>query len=186
MHEHQQKELLAAVRAYLEHKLRGVDHPALSNNPFYDKELGLFVTLHLHGDLRGCIGYIQGFKSLRSALFEMAEAAAFQDTRFMPLVESELDDIEIEISILSELSKVENYHDIVIGVDGVLLKQGRNQAVFLPQVAPEQGWDLETTLKHLCRKAGLLPNAYKDPKTIFEVFQADVFSEEETSHEDAK
>ena len=140
----------------------------------------------MDGDLRGCIGYIQGFKPLKHALFEMAEAAAFQDHRFSPLLESELDDIEIEISILSELSEVENYHNILIGVDGVLLKQGRNQAVFLPQVAPEQGWDLETTLKHLCRKAGLSSNAYKDRKTSFEVFQADVFSEEETSHEDAK
>ncbi|MEA3392258.1 MAG: AmmeMemoRadiSam system protein A [Candidatus Marinimicrobia bacterium] len=178
MKEHQQKELLSAVRVYLEHKLLGTEHPILSDDPFYDKESGLFVTLHMHGDLRGCIGYIQGFKSLSQSLFEMADAAAFHDYRFMPLIESELDEIEIEISILSELTEVADYHDIVIGVDGVLLKQGRNQAVFLPQVAPEQGWDLDTTLKHLSRKAGLLPNAYKDPKTSFEVFQADVFSEE--------
>ena len=183
MHEHQQKELLSAVRAYLAHKLRDEEHPELSNDSFYEKELGLFVTFHMHGDLRGCIGYIQGFKPLKNALFEMADAAAFHDHRFLPLVEFELDDIEIEISILSE---VENYHDIVIGVDGVLLKQGRNQAVFLPQVAPEQGWNLDTTLKHLSRKAGLLPNAYKDPKTSFEVFQADVFSEEKTSHKATK
>ena len=108
----------------------------------------------------------------------MAEAAAFQDHRFMPLMESELDDIEIEISILSELIEVSDYHDIVIGIDGILLKQGRMQSVFLPQVAPEQGWDLDTTLKHLSRKAGLMPNAYKDTKTTFEVFQADVFSED--------
>jgi AmmeMemoRadiSam system protein A len=177
MKDQQQKELLSAVRAYLEHKLRGKDHPKLPADPFYEKEMGLFVTLHMHGDLRGCIGYIQGFKSLKSSLFEMADAAAFQDHRFMPLIESELDNIEIEISILSELSEVSDYHDIVIGIDGVLLKQGRNQAVFLPQVAPEQGWDLDTTLRHLCRKAGLSPNAYKDRKTSFEVFQADVFSE---------
>ena len=176
----QQKDLLSVVRAYLKHKLLGTDYPKLPDDPFYEKELGLFVTLHMHGDLRGCIGYIQGFKPLKNALFEMADAAAFQDHRFMPLIESELDDVEIEISILSELSEVKNYHDVVIGVDGVLLKQGRNQAVFLPQVAPEQGWDLETTLKHLCRKAGLSPNAYKDSKTSFEVFQADVFSEEES------
>lgn len=177
MQDHLQRELLSAVRGHLEHRLRGSDHPQLSNDPFYEKELGLFVTLHIHGNLRGCIGYIQGFKPLKNALFEMAEAAAFQDHRFMPLSASELDEIEIEISILSELSEVADYHDIVIGIDGVLLKHGRNQAVFLPQVAPEQGWDLDTTLRHLSRKAGLTPNAYKDPKTTFEVFQADVFSE---------
>jgi AmmeMemoRadiSam system protein A len=178
MYKRQEKELLNAVRSYLEHKLRGIDHPKLPSDPYYDKELGLFVTLHLHGDLRGCIGYIQGFKPLKSALFEMAEAAAFHDHRFLPLIESELDDIEIEISILSELVEISDYHDIIIGVDGVLLKHGHKQAVFLPQVAPEQGWDLDTTLKHLCRKAGLPPHAYKDAKTRFEVFQADVFSEE--------
>ena len=174
----QQKELLQGVRGYLEFKLRGQKHPELSNDPFYEKELGLFVTLHMHGALRGCIGYIQGFKPLKNALFEMADAAAFQDPRFLPLIESELDDIDIEISILSELTEIADFHDIVIGVDGILLKHGYKQAVFLPQVAPEQGWDLDTTLKHLSRKAGLLPNAYKDPKTTFEVFQADDFSEE--------
>jgi len=173
----QQKELLDAVRSYLEHKLLGTEHPQLSNDPYYDKELGLFVTLHIDGMLRGCIGYIQGFKSLRNALFEMADAAAFQDTRFMPLREDELDQIEIEISILTELTEIADYHDITIGIDGIFLKHGMRQAVFLPQVAPEQGWDLETTLQHLSRKAGLPPNAYKDPKTKFEVFQADVFSE---------
>ena len=174
---HQQKELLNAVRSYLEHKLLGTDHPQLSDDPYYDKELGLFVTLHIDGMLRGCIGYIQGFKPLRNALFDMAEAAAFQDHRFMPLREDELDLIEIEISILTELTEVDDYHNIVIGTDGIFLKHGIRQAVFLPQVAPEQGWDLDTTLQHLSRKAGLPPNSYKDPKTKFEVFQADVFSE---------
>jgi len=178
MKNNQQQELLSAVRSYLENRLRGEEHPELSQDPFYEKELGLFVTLHIHGDLRGCIGYIQGFKPLKSAVFEMAEAAAFHDTRFMPLVESELDEVEIEISILTELVEIPDYHDIVIGVDGILLKHARKQAVFLPQVAPEQGWDLDTTLNHLSRKAGLLPNAYKDPNTTFEVFQADVFSDE--------
>ena len=83
MHKDQQKELLDAVRSYLEHKLLGTDHPKLSSDPYYNKELGLFVTLHIDGMLRGCIGYIQGFKPLRSALFDMAEAAAFQDHRFI-------------------------------------------------------------------------------------------------------
>ena len=177
MHRNQQKELLDAVRSYLEHKLLGSDHPVFSDDPYYDKELGLFVTLHIDGMLRGCIGFIQGFKPLRSSLFEMAEAAAFHDHRFMPLTEDELDLVEIEISILTELTEVNDYHDIIIGTDGILLKQGMRQAVFLPQVAPEQGWDLDTTLRHLSRKAGLPPSAYKDPATTFEVFQADVFSE---------
>ena len=177
MHESLQKELLQTVRSYLEHKLLGKDVPQLSKDPFYEKEFGLFVSLHLDGMLRGCIGYIQGFKPLKYALFEMADAAAFHDRRFMPLQKDELDAIQIEISILSELTKINDYHDIILGVDGILLKQGRNQAVFLPQVAPEQDWDLDTCLRHLSRKAGLKYDAYKDTRTKFEVFTADVFSE---------
>jgi AmmeMemoRadiSam system protein A len=177
MHESLQKELLRAVRSYLEHKLLGMDKPKLSKDPFYEKEMGLFVSLHLNGMLRGCIGYIEGYKPLKYAIFEMAEAAAFHDQRFIPLQKEELDAIQIEISILSELAEINDYHDIILGVDGILLKQGRNQAVFLPQVAPEQGWDLDTCLRHLSRKAGLMYNAYKDTRTKFEVFTADVFSE---------
>ncbi len=175
----QKKELLAFVRQYYEHKLLKQEKPVLEPDPGYDKDLGLFVTLHYQRELRGCIGYIQAYKPMRSALEEMAHAAAFEDNRFSPLDEAELEHIKIEISILSELMKLDKWQDIMIGTDGILLKQGTNQAVFLPQVAVEQNWDLETTLKHLCRKAGLRPNAYTDPQTSFEVFTAEVFSENE-------
>lgn len=177
MHQNLQKELLQAVRSYLEYKLLGTEQAQLSKDPFYEKELGLFVSLHVDGMLRGCIGYIEGFKPLKHAIFEMAEAAAFHDQRFMPLQKDELDAIQIEISILSELTEISDYHEIILGVDGILLKQGRNQAVFLPQVAPEQGWDLDTCLRHLSRKAGLSNDAYKNARTKFEIFTADVFSE---------
>lgn len=179
MTKNQKNELLTYVREYYEHKLLGQEKPSLSPDPFYDKELGLFVTLHRQGELRGCIGYILGFKAIKDALEEMADAAAFRDHRFLPLDVSELELIDIEISILSELTAVQDYHDILIGVDGIVLKNGSRSAVFLPQVANEQGWDLETTLKYLCRKAGLPSKAYKDPSTSFQVFTAEVFSESE-------
>ncbi|MFA6617825.1 MAG: AmmeMemoRadiSam system protein A [Candidatus Neomarinimicrobiota bacterium] len=175
----QKIELLTYVRQYYEHTLLGQAMPSLPPDPFYEKESGLFVTLHRQGELRGCIGYIVGYKSLKNALRDMAHAAAFDDHRFLPLEASELELIDIEISILSELADVHDYHDILIGVDGILLKNASKSAVFLPQVASEQGWDLKTTLKHLCLKAGLSVKAYKDPSTSFQVFTAEVFSEKE-------
>lgn len=177
MRNNQKKELLHAVRAYLEHKLRGKKHPELSKDTLYEKELGLFITLHKEGNLRGCIGYIEGIKPLSEALFDMAGSAAFHDPRFPALKADELEDIEIEISILSPLEEMPSYRDIIIGKHGIIIKNGPRQAVFLPQVASEQGWDLKTTLQHLCLKADLPVNAYLESDTDFYVFSAEVFSE---------
>lgn len=171
------KEMLAAVRQYLEYRLKGGKKPELSSEDFYREKRGLFVTLHKNGALRGCIGYIEGFKPLSDALFEMAESAAFRDPRFSPLTAGELPDVDIEISVLSPLKKIAGYRDIRIGRHGIVLKMGLHQAVFLPQVAPEQNWDLPTTLQHLCLKAGLPADAYKRNECEFYVFTADIFSE---------
>ncbi len=101
------KELLSAVRNHLSYKLGLSDiKPALSQNPLYDQKTGLFVTLHKGSSLRGCIGHITGYLPMKEALFEMAEAAAFSDPRFTPLKQDELNDVTIEISILSELVPV--------------------------------------------------------------------------------
>lgn len=172
-------ELLTFVRKYYEYKLLRQEKPSLAPDPMFNKEVGLFVTLHYKGTLRGCIGYIVGYKPLKNALEEMAHAAAFEDHRFLPLDESELEFIDIEISILSDLCEIHDYKNILIGIDGILLKNGSNSAVFLPQVATEQGWDLETTLEHLCKKAGLKSRAYQNPSTSLQVFTAEVFSESE-------
>jgi uncharacterized protein (TIGR00296 family) len=91
---------------------------------------------------------------------------------------TELSSIEIEISALTVPEPVSSYRDIVLGKHGIILKQGSRQAVFLPQVAPEQGWDLAETLRHLSLKAGLSGDAWKDPGTEFLFFTAEVFKEE--------
>lgn len=170
-------EMLAAVRAHLRHRLLKKKAPILSGDPAYNARPGLFVTLHKRGELRGCIGYIEGIRPLSKALFEMADAAAFRDPRFPALRAEELDEIDIEISLLSPLQKVDSYRDIEIGKHGIILKKGMYQAVFLPQVATEQGWDLKTTLQHLCLKAGLSVDAFLKPDCRFFVFTAEVFSE---------
>jgi AmmeMemoRadiSam system protein A len=142
-----------------------------------NEKRGVFVTLHkAHHELRGCIGYILPMLPLWQAVVENARNAAFRDPRFSPLKKTELDDIEIEISVLSVPQEIKDISEFKVGVDGIILKKGFHQAVFLPQVAPEQGWDAETTLQYLSMKAGLSPDAWHDGAT-FETFQADVFSE---------
>jgi len=138
---------------------------------------GAFVTLQKHGELRGCIGHIIGRLPLAECVVENAINSAVNDYRFSPVKPDELKDIDIEISVLTPLRKVPSYKDIIIGRHGVLLTKGGAQAVFLPQVAPEQGWGLEETLDHLARKAGLPMQAWKDPSAEFLVFEALVFSE---------
>ena len=96
--------------------------------------------------------------------------------RFLENHKNELDNIEIEISALSVPEKIKDVSEFSVGIDGIILKKGFHQAVFLPQVAPEQGWDAETTLKYLSMKAGLSPDAWHEGAT-FETFQAEVFSE---------
>ncbi|MCX5637258.1 MAG: AmmeMemoRadiSam system protein A, partial [Planctomycetota bacterium] len=103
--------------------------------------------------------------------------SAFHDSRFSPLTEAELNDVVIDITILEPPVDVSGWKDIVVGKHGVILKQGFASAVFLPQVAPEQGWDRETMLSHLARKAGLPADAWKEGAS-FLVFQAVVFGEE--------
>ncbi len=141
------------------------------------EERGVFVTLHkAHHELRGCIGYILPMLPLWQAVMENARNAAFRDPRFSPLKRMELDSIEIEISALTVPAEIKDISEFRIGIDGIILKKGFHQAVFLPQVAPEQGWDAETTLNYLSMKAGLSPDAWREGAS-FETFQAEVFSE---------
>ncbi|HAK47079.1 MAG TPA: AMMECR1 domain-containing protein [Spirochaeta sp.] len=136
-----------------------------------------FVTLHNSRMLRGCIGNIIGRKPLIKTVLNMAHAAAFDDPRFPALSADEFDRIDIEISVLSPLRKITDINKIEIGKHGILMTQGYNSGVLLPQVATEQGWDLNTFVEHTCMKAGLRPDAWKDPSTEIEIFSAVIFSE---------
>ncbi len=137
---------------------------------------GAFVTLEEQGELRGCIGDIFGERPLYEAVIGNAINAAFRDYRFPTLEASELPRIEIEISALTPLRSVASFNEIEVGKHGVLLTKGSSRAVFLPQVAPEQGWDRDTMLNHLAQKAGLPQDAWRDGAK-FEVFEAIVFGE---------
>lgn len=137
---------------------------------------GAFVTLNKDGDLRGCIGLIISDRPVGEVVREMAVAAALEDPRFPPVRAAELPSIEIEISVLTEPEPISGPEDIVIGRDGVILTKRGRRAVFLPQVAPEQGWDVPTMLTHLALKAGLRPHDWQEGAT-FETFRAQIFHE---------
>ncbi len=145
---------------------------------------GVFVTLHRRESdggvpvLRGCIGNIIGLFPLYQSVRRLAVESAAADPRFRPVRDmEELEALEIEISVLSIPAEIESYQDIRFGRDGVILRYRGRSALFLPQVAVEQGWGPEETLSHLAMKAGLNPEAWKDPECSFETFQAEVFSE---------
>ena len=138
---------------------------------------GVFVTLHKNNNLRGCIGYILPYKPLYISVIENAYNSAFEDPRFSVLSKKEFEEIDIEISVLTVPKKINSYEDIVIGKHGIFLKNGGFRSVFLPQVAPENNWDLETTLINLSMKASGDPDLWKNINTKFEVFEAEIFSE---------
>ena len=141
-------------------------------------KMGAFVTLNdkTTGALRGCIGEILPMRPLVEAVAERAVDSALHDHRFMPVTEKELGNLRVEVSALTPPKPVGSWRDIVIGRDGMTLQKGGTFAVFLPQVAPEQGWDLPTTLSYLSQKAGLPADAWREGAK-FETFQAEVFHE---------
>ncbi len=145
------------------------------------REEGAFVTIHKQGRLRGCIGNILGRGPLYQTVRDMAIASATKDQRFDPVQVEELQDLDVEVSVLSKPRVIQNVAEIVLGKHGVIVSQGpRHQGVFLPQVATEAGWSKEEFLNQLSsQKAGLAADAWKDSKTKIEIFTAQVFGEKD-------
>lgn len=155
----------------------GIDADALPLELWEKRAVFVTLTLRSSGALRGCIGEIEPVRPLWQAVMRRAVDAAFGDPRFPPLAPEEFSNIRFEISVLTPMRRVSSWRDIVIGRHGMLLEKAGRSAVFLPQVAPEQGWTLEETLTHLSMKAGLAPDEWRDG-AVFSVFEAVVFSEE--------
>jgi AmmeMemoRadiSam system protein A len=105
----------------------------------------------------------------------MAQAAAFEDPRFSPVREEEVDQLEIEISVMTPLKRIRDLNLIEVGKHGLVIKFGYNSGLLLPQVATEYGWDRDTFLQQTCLKAGLPPKSYQDPETEIYTFSAEVF-----------
>jgi len=136
---------------------------------------GAFVTLYRKGELRGCIGQIVPRMPLGEAVAAMAQEAAFRDPRFTPVRPEELDDLKIEISVLTPLQKIDSTDEIEVGKHGIVIVRDRSMGLLLPQVATEYNWDRNEFLEHCCLKAGLPRNTWKDKETEIYIFSADVF-----------
>ncbi len=144
------------------------------------KHYGVFVTLTLEGKLRGCIGLVEGVKPLFEGVVEMALAAAFEDPRFPPLQPEELEQVDIEISVLSPLQKISGPEEIVVGQHGILIQSHGHRGLLLPQVAVEYGWDAEVFLSQTCVKAGMPGDCWQHADTEIYVFSAEIFDEKNT------
>ncbi len=144
---------------------------------------GVFVTLRKLGKLRGCVGYARSGKPLYDSLISAAKSAAFQDTRFMPLSKSEFEKIELEISLLTEPTKIEDesptkiLSSIKVGKDGILIKSSAFSGIFLPNHTSEPSWSSEDFLKYACSKFGLREMAWQDPDSRLYKFRAQVFTD---------
>ena len=174
--EQDKKTLHHIARTVIENKARGKSLLEFKvESPILKESRGAFVTINKKGELRGCIGYIEGRGPLHQTITEMAEAAAFHDPRFSPVKEKELPELEIEISVLTPLKKVTDVNEIQVGKHGVYIKRGWLSGLLLPQVATEYGWDRQTFLEHTCLKAGLPSNAWKEKEIEIYIFSADIF-----------
>jgi len=179
LNDQQRKKLLKIARDSIQTYLKtGRKLEVNENDPELIQEMGGFVTLNKDGQLRGCIGSLTATEPLYLTVRDMAVEAAVDDPRFSPLKPEELNGVEIEISALSPLQKVDSADKIEMGKHGVVVRKGYHSGVFLPQVASETGWSKEEFLSNLCaHKAGLDPLAWKDKETELYIFGAEVFSE---------
>ncbi len=186
MESHLQNQLLALARAVLENELLDSNHNVENYRyPVFNGRCGLFVTLMLDGNLRGCIGRTEPMDSIYKNVIGLAKSAAFDDLRFSPLTAKELKKIIIEISLLTVPEKIEGIdnHDkmdqIRPGIDGVILKAGHQESTFLPQVWKSIS-TTESFVSELCRKAGLSRDYWKDNEVELSVYQVEHFQETES------
>lgn len=173
------KQLLQIARDSLVSYIRdGKKINGASGNEDLKIKRGMFVTLEIGGRLRGCMGHFENDVPIDELAASQILMSATHDPRFPAVTTAELDNIDIEISVLSVPEPVDSYEDIEVGKHGVILEKNRRGATFLPQVAPEQGWDRATMLTQLSLKAGLSPDAWREGAS-FKVYTAEVFGEKE-------
>ena len=173
----ERQSLLHIARKTLESYLSDKSVPEFEVTDNLKKFGAAFVTLDKGGRLRGCIGHTTAVEPLYKTVSDCAIQAAVADPRFPSVSRTELDQLHIEISVLSPMQKVKTLDEIEVGRDGLMIFLGQNRGLLLPQVAAEYGWDRTTFLEQTCQKAGLAVNAYKSPEAVIFKFQADVFGE---------
>lgn len=173
----ERKELLKIARDTIVSHVSAVPVTEVEpSSPALAAENGCFVTIKQNGQLRGCIGNFVSDKPLCRLVQEMAVSAATRDPRFYPMKAPDLQNFDLEISVLSPLRRIDSVEEIQVGIHGIYIIKNSYRGVLLPQVATEYGWDRESFLKHTCLKAGLPEDAWQKGCDIY-IFSAQVFSE---------
>ena len=171
------RELLRIARSTIDRALRGEPAPVLLERPHPDDpDRGVFVTLKLGGELRGCIGTLTAEEGVPKTISKFAIQAAFHDPRFPPLTADEWPSVSLEISVLSPPRRI-SPEEVEPGRHGIILEQGARRGLLLPQVATEWNLSREQFLGAVSQKAGLPDNAWKLPGAKLYGFEAEVFSE---------
>jgi AmmeMemoRadiSam system protein A len=160
-----------SISSALEHREMPLDPPT----PHLAEPRGAFTSLHLRGQLRGCVGYVLPTYPVYRAVAETARAAAFDDNRFSPVTKEEAAHLEIELSILSPAQPI-SAEAVEVGRHGLVISWHGRRGLLLPQVPVERGWDRTTFLEQTCRKAGLPGDAWQEGAVI-EAFTAEVFGD---------
>ena len=174
----ERREVLRQIRSVIVTHLAGRTPAPLPGAGALGRLAGAFVTLHVDGELRGCIGHPEADQPLATVLSRCAIAASSQDPRFPPLTVREIARAQVEVSLLGPIEAVDDVEEIDVGRHGLIVEQHGWQGLLLPQVATEHGWDRRTFLAQTCVKAGLRPDAWRTGAKVFK-FEAEVFGETE-------
>ncbi len=174
--ESERREILQSARQAIIDALSGHAPAPPDARGVFSRVAGAFVSLHNHGELRGCIGHPEADQPLSDVIGRCAIAAAREDPRFQSVSLAELDELDIEVSVLGGIEPVSTADDIEIGRHGLIAEQGWRRGLLLPQVATAQRWNRETFIRQTCLKAGLQPDAWKHGARLFR-FEAEVFGE---------
>lgn len=176
LNEQQRQTLLDLAYESIVQYLSTRQTPAVAfTDPALLQPCGAFVTLHRHGNLRGCIGHIIADQPLYQVVQQMAVSAAVYDPRFNSMSLSETENLDVEISALSPMQTITNPEELIVGTHGILISKVGHRGLLLPQVATEQHWDRYTLLEAVCQKAGLPSGGWKHGAHL-QVFSAIIFS----------
>jgi len=172
----EERHLLRIAREALEARVRRTAVPDIDERVVSPSRWGAFVTIACHGELRGCLGRVTSAVPLPVLVHHLAQAVADSDPRFDAVRPDELEDISVEVSVLSPEREITSVAEIQVGRHGLIVEQGSRRGLLLPQVPAEHGWDRDAFVTHACLKAGLAGDAWRRGVRMF-VFEAHVFAE---------
>jgi AmmeMemoRadiSam system protein A len=176
LNQQQQQSLLTLAKVSIQDRLNSKRQLRKTNDPDLMVVRGVFVSLYIEDQLRGCLGHINGNMPLYHEVQDVAPKSAFEDTRFEPVTISALDKLKIEVSVISPIERIYSPQQVKVGEHGLVLKNGEKSSLFLPHVPLLNNWNLATYVEELCKKATLSTDILDDPKTELYRFTAEIFS----------